>query len=332
LGVLLLGLDSIDRPHGSFPPPLRVRATNCLLRARITSWSVLAGWTAADVGHLPRVGVTTLEEILRVAIQEWAGFHLGDGRALDPSEIYDGLVALSVWGASTRGTHGAVAAIAAATEAREELPRPVAQALRALRRIGASEEQSRGGLKHAFAELEATPGFSVFRQRQLEGSTGRPTFRELAVELGVSHSRAGQLEKTFKAKITSQMQEEDWPIRLAVEQLRETLGAVARSDELDEAFADLDPGDTLDLSQTHRRALLLWICEYRTDGEWILGPDIGNLTDVILAAVAKRERAEFDAATRHLTLLGVRDEIQLRWILSRVGYRIVDDQIFPDDG
>jgi hypothetical protein len=141
-----------------------------------------------------------------------------------------------------------------------------------LRRIGASEEEYGGNLEHAFAELEALPGFPVFRQRQLEEKAARPTFRELAVELGVSHTRVGQLEKSFKARIASQMKEEDWPIRLAAEQLRETLGAVARSDELDGAFADLDPGDTLDPSQGHRRALLLWLCEYRTDKEWILGP------------------------------------------------------------
>jgi hypothetical protein len=320
----------MDAPQGSFPSPLGVRATNCLLRAKITDWSVLAGWTAVDIGELAGMGPTTVEEILRAMIQEWASFHLGNRPPPNPAGVYDGLVALSAWGTSTRGTRGAVAAITAAAETQEDLPQPVTRAMRALRQIGASEEESRSDFEHAFVELEAVPGFSVFRQRQLEGSVS-PTMVELAGEMGLAHTRVAQLEKSFKRKLTRHMQEEDWPIRLAADQLCETLGAVAHSNELDEAFANLDRGHTLELpTHAHRRALLLWLCDYRTEMEWILWPDIEDLTDVILAAVAKRERSELDAATRHLTRLGVRDGIQLRWILSRVGYRIVDDQIVPD--
>ena len=337
LGVLLPGLDQIDGPGGSFPPPLTVRGTNCLLRARIESWRALSGWTPAEIGNLDGLGSISLEEILRATIREWAGFQfgdrtsqLGDRASLNPSEIYDGLVALSAWGASTRGTRGAVAAIEAASDAREELPQPVARAMRALRRIGGSEEESSYGLKDAFVEVEAAPEFSVFKRRQLEDRALRPTLVELAGELGVSKNRVGHIETSFKRKLARRMQEKDWPIRHAAEQLREILGAVARSEELDGAFAELDRNDTFAPgAHDHRRALLLWLCDYRTDQDWILGPDIEGLTDVILAAVAKSKHADLEAATRQLTLLGVREEMQLGWILSRVGYRIVDSRIVP---
>jgi hypothetical protein len=68
------------------------------------------------------------------------------------------------------------------------------------------------------------------------------------------------------------MREPDWPIRLAAEQLRERLGAIARSDELYEAFADLDPGRSLEPgAHAHRRALLLWLSDYRVGREWVVG-------------------------------------------------------------
>jgi hypothetical protein len=61
LGALLPNLDSIDTPGGSFPSPLGARASNCLLRAKITTWSV-------------------------------------DRSSPSPTEIYNGLVILSSWG------------------------------------------------------------------------------------------------------------------------------------------------------------------------------------------------------------------------------------------
>lgn len=73
--------------------------------------------------------------------------------------------------------------------------------------------------------------------------------------------------------------------------------------------------------------MLLHLCDYRIDGEWVLGPDIERLTDVILEAVATGEETNLDVACRHLASLGVREEVQLPWILSRVGFRIIDERI-----
>jgi len=330
LGTLLPGLSSIEGSGTPFPPALNARAANCLLRAKVTNWDALVGWTPADIGDLRGLGANTLEEVLRVTLQEWAGFHLRDPAEINPAEIHDGLLALSAWGESARGTRGAVAAIAAAGEAHERLPPRVARAMRTLRRIGGSEGQARFGLEHAFVELEKTPGFTVFRQRRLARSARRATYRELAAELGVTRSRIGQLGASFERELELQMREPDWPIRLAAEQLRERLGAVARSEELDGVFSDLDPNQVLEPRvHPHRRELLLWLCDFRVGDEWILGPDIEALTDIVLAAVADREHADLDAASRHLAQLGVREEMQLRWIVSRTGFRIVDGRIVP---
>jgi hypothetical protein len=128
------------------------------------------------------------------------------------------------------------------------------------------------------------------------------------------------------------MREPSWPIRLPTEQLREELGAVGWLKELDEAFANLDSGPSLESKgQQHRRNLLLQLCGYRIDGEWVLGPDIERLTDVILQAVASGEEPGLDHAYRHLALLGVREEVRLPWILRRVGFRIIEGQVTASD-
>jgi hypothetical protein len=299
------------------------------MRGRVGDWGSLAARTPAELGCLPRAGRITVEEILKGAVQEWARFHLQDSSvASGPIEIYEGLLALSAWGTSRQGTDDAVAAVIAAAESPDGLPSPVARAMRALRRVRPSEEEARQSLEQAFVELEATPGFRVFERRELGNAAERPTQVELAAELGLSRSRPGQMEAFVRRRLEQRMREPAWPIRLAAEQLRETLGAVALPKELEEAFADLDPGPSLEPnSSPYRRKLLLWLCAYRIDGEWVLGPDIERLTDVILEAVANGEETDLDTACRHLTLLGVREEVQLQWILSRVGFRIVDERI-----
>lgn len=325
---LLVGLGSIEVPPGAFPPDVGVRATNCLLRARITDWWTLASWTPADISALEGVGQRSLDEILRAALRYWAEFHLGDSPQPGAREIYNGLVALSAWGTATLGTQGAAAAIAAANETTAPLPPRVITALRALRQISGSADGSTFSQERAFSELEEAPGFAVFKRRRLEDQMRRPTLAELADELGVTRSRIGQSETNFERLLERKMREEDWPIRLTVEEMRQRLGAVARPGELDELFTALDCGRSLTgPSRQHRRALLLWLGGYRVENEWITGPDIESLTEVILAAAKGRERAGLDAATRQLSLLGVRDELQLAWILSRGNLRIIDEQL-----
>jgi len=99
------------------------------------------------------------------SIARWAEHHLEDSRAHDPRSIYESLLTLSAWGAS---------------------------------KVGASDEECRQSLGRAFDELEAMPGFTVFRRRRLDDSDKRPSHTELAAELGVSRSRPGQMEVSFE--------------------------------------------------------------------------------------------------------------------------------------
>jgi hypothetical protein len=86
------------------------------------------------------------------------------------------------------------------------------------------------------------------------------------------------------------------------------------------AFRAIDPvGSVFPQDRPHRIALVLSIGNYHSSGEWILGPDIASLTDLVLRAVAEDDRPDLDRAARQLSLLGVREEMQLPWIMSRYG-------------
>ena len=103
---------------------------------------------------------------------------------------------------------------------------------------------------------------------------------------------------------------------------------MARPGELRRAIAELDRNrHTLELGPDHRRALLIHLAEYRIGPEWVLGPDIESLTDVVLTTHARSGAGALDAVGRHLTALGVREELQLPWIVSRHGFRIIDGEL-----
>jgi Bacterial RNA polymerase, alpha chain C terminal domain len=182
-------------------------------------------------------------------------------------------------------------------------------------------------LSSAFADLERAPGFTVFKQRQLESEEG-PTLKEAAAKLGISGSRVGQKEAAIRALLSRRMRDSEWPIRLAAERLQRCLGSVAHRAELIDALAEVD-GDEGALFDAlpHRSALLLWLSGYRVAGEWVLGPDIEDLTTTVLRALTERGLASVDQVGQHLSRLGVREELQLPWILSQYGFRILDGEL-----
>lgn len=190
-----------------------------------------------------------------------------------------------------------------------------------------SEEPAQPSLAAAFAELEATTGFSTFRRRRLDAAQS-PSFTALGSEDGVSSERARQLDAKIATLLERRMRTADWPLRTAVDELRAQLGAVARPGELSAAFERIDSGGgALPAEPAHRRALLLWLGRYRVEEEWVLGPEIEELTDVVLGVVADSGPDSLYGALRQLGWLGVRDELQLPWILSRFGFRIIDGEL-----
>jgi hypothetical protein len=287
LGALLPGLALLKSPR--LTDLLGVRAANAVARAEIFNWRALSGITPASLRALRSVGPGTVDEILSVAVREWAsGYLREDESTAQPAE------------SARRHNHRA----------------PAASARVKLR-----------DLSRAFEDLEQAPGFDVLMRRELNPGAP-PAQAVIAAEKGISGQRVSELQATVGKRLARQMRDASWPIRMAAEKIRERLGALARTDELDGAFAALDPdGSTLPAAFPHRRALLVRLADYRISGEWVLGPDIESLTHVVLSAVADSESANLDAAGRHLSRLGVREEVQLRWIVSQWGFRIIDGEL-----
>jgi hypothetical protein len=194
------------------------------------------------------------------------------------------------------------------------------------------EERGPIGLDSAFVELERMPGFHAFNQRRLQ--PGRPrTYREIAAEFGRSRNAItadpGRVERTIRRR----MKDEAWPIAVAVGRLKDRLGSLARPAELDESLAILhrDTG-ALPKNAPQRQRLLLHIAKYRVSEEWILGPDVETLTPAIINAIAGDESADVETIAGHLSAIGIREHLQLQWLASQPGYRIVAGELVPTDG
>lgn len=147
------------------------------------------------------------------------------------------------------------------------------------------ERRKPRALANAFWVLEQMSGFQTFRRRCLDA--GRPpTLAELAADEHLSPQGVSAREARVRAALEKRMVDGDWPLRIAVDEIRHRLGAVAHLREVDNAFTALDGrGEALLRSAPHRRNMLLWLADYRLDGEWLLGPNIDCLTKVILSAL-----------------------------------------------
>lgn len=411
---LLPGLDLLRSP---LTERLSVRAGNRLTSAGIRSWGELAAMTPIALHHIPEIGAGTVEEILLLAMSEWASGFLPEskqpdssleatpdpllgliGRSPDPAadaqtlralldttkpaarrfcealgdpdrhqrplrELLPGLDLIEAAefsnGLNVRATNALAQAhlidlsdLAGVTPAQlAGLPRigvgTVESILTAVTRDWAAAYRRRGSegpevvtraseeppepagldrLEGAFEKLESMASFEPFKQRRLEEPPARA--RTLAAQLQVStqliYAREGALERA----LASRMRDEEWPIRIAVEQLRARLGSVARPRELDDALAAIDVDSrALPGHLPHRVALLLRLAEYRVTDDWVLDRDIDELTGAVLAAALRADFADVDAVARHLSRLGVREELQLPWLASRHGFQIIDGRL-----
>ncbi len=185
-----------------------------------------------------------------------------------------------------------------------------------------------GDLAVAFEELEAKRGFPLFVDRELNDE--RTTLQALAAERGVTRAAVQAGAKAMRRLLLKKNRDGTWPIRIAADDLRSRLGSVARPDDLRRAFAALDPdGQTLPEPVGHRRALLLWLCGYRVTDEWILEPEIESITDAVLEGLLRSGNTDLDVVCSHLARIQIREELQVPWILSRHGFRIIDGEVVP---
>jgi hypothetical protein len=183
-----------------------------------------------------------------------------------------------------------------------------------------------GGLATAFERLEGMAAFDTFRQRRLDDHP--PSVRTLAARLSVSTQLIYEREARIERVLASGMRDDDWPIRIAVEEMRTWLGSVARPQDLDDAQAAIGiDSRALPSHLPHRLSLLLRLGGYRVTREWILDRDIEALTGAVLAVALSNYSGDLDAVGRRLSLLGVREELQLPWLASRHGFKIVDGRL-----
>ncbi len=196
-----------------------------------------------------------------------------------------------------------------------------------LNKLNTPLRKSGPSLAEAFASLERTPGFVAFKRRRLEPSNV-PTLAVVSADLGVTPERVRQMQNAVETLLSKRMQKEDWPIRGAVDMLHGRLGSVAHPTELRDAIAEIDhAGEALPDDMPHRLALLLRLAEYHVSDEWVLGPDIESLTKTVLSTLTESGSSDLERTARHLTQLGVRAELQLPWIVSQYGFRIVDGDL-----
>lgn len=289
LRQLLPGVGVAESP--AFSIKLSVRAANCLGRADSDRLSALAGMTPADILELPEVGVKVAEGILAVALSEWAAAYLASVETSPPADR-----------PANRAPPGCL--------------------------DGEDGQASimTTDLARAFSEVEKASGFDVFCRRWLDPD--RPTQSEVAMELGVSGVRISQLERAVQKMLAKRLRDGDWPVSRAVSGLRSRLGSVALPSELSDALAALDPtGVILSDDFPHRRALMLQLADYRVSGEWVLGPDIEFLTNAVLGRLAESGPAALEEVSLQLARLGIRQALQLAWIVGQPGFRIVDGEL-----
>ncbi len=271
----------------NFSIRLSVRAANPLLKADLATLRALA--TRAPVGllALPGLGKRTVEEILATVVSEWAAAYLGE----DEKD----------------------------QEARPPLPADAPDAL------DTREQQRR--LADAFDEIEGATGFEAFRLRKLDPGES-PSQSEVAVAFGLKAEQVSHYERGISAKLARQMRDESSRLSLAVTALKDGVGVLARPPDLERAFAAIDPFErAMPKGAPQRRALLLLLAGLRLTDDWIIDVEIEEIVDALLRGLTESGPASLDVIDRQLSRLGVRQDLRLPWVVSRSGYRVVEQKL-----
>jgi hypothetical protein len=191
-------------------------------------------------------------------------------------------------------------------------------------RLAGSPRRRRGAdLNGAFEDLEGhVPDFEIFRRHRLV-EDGAPTLQELGDELGVSRERIRQRESHMRDLIARRMADEDWPIRIAVDQLTRRVGGLALCEGLPALFASIDPGGGGELADApHRQALLLHLGGYSISGVWVQSNDLDTRTDALLWALTQDSPVVIEDVVRELDAFGIRRPLRVAWLESRADFRV----------
>jgi hypothetical protein len=183
-------------------------------------------------------------------------------------------------------------------------------------------------LRGAFERLEAQPGFQVFQVRF--AATKAPTLRELAASSGRSAQAVATGGSRVHRGLLRQMRNPDSPITSAVRYVEARAGSLATPPEMDSVFTDLHrESGSLPRTKAHRRGLLLWLGDYLVTEGWVLSRDLEIITKALLDALVADSSADVDRVADCLGKLGVREHLQLPWLATQRGYRILDGKLVP---
>lgn len=243
------------------------------------------------------------------------------------------LAEVLAWAEETRGTIGALEAVASISEASEGLPGRVVAAASGLGRMEAPTDiRRRHSLVAAFEALESADPESceIYRARRL--SPEKPTLQELADQYGVSRERIRQREAKVEKFIDDALQGTREspidPIGFAAKRVRAEFGPLATADETAAMGALVDPQGRALVDRPDRMELLLLLAGgYRLDGSWLITPEIAEVTEAALASLTRGGHASLDDACHAMGQLGIRDVLQRPWIASRQGFRVVGDVV-----
>lgn len=183
-------------------------------------------------------------------------------------------------------------------------------------------------LSEIFDEIEGATGFEALRRRKLDPDASS-TQSEVADALGLQPGQVAHYEKTIGEKLARQMRDENSPLLIAATALKDWVGALARSSDLERTFAAVDPFErAMPKDAPQRRALLLLLAGLRVTEDWIVDVEIEEIVDALLKGLTESGPASLDVIDRQLGRLGVRQDLRLPWVVGRAGYRVAEQRLF----
>jgi Bacterial RNA polymerase, alpha chain C terminal domain len=182
-------------------------------------------------------------------------------------------------------------------------------------------------LLDAFDEIEGATGFEAFRRRKLDPDESLSQ-SEIAAALGLKPVQLPHYEKAISEKLERQMRDADSSLSTAVAALKDGVGVLARRVDLDRTLAVIDPFErAISKDAPQRLALLLLLAGLRVTDDWVIDVEIEEIMDALLGGLTESGPASLDVIDRLLGRLGVRSDLRLPWVVSRLGYRVMEQSL-----
>jgi Bacterial RNA polymerase, alpha chain C terminal domain len=182
-------------------------------------------------------------------------------------------------------------------------------------------------LSDAFDEIEGATGFEAFRRRNLDPGKS-PSQSEVAAALELKPEQVPHYERTIREKLARQMRDEDSRLSSAVTALKDGVGVLSRPSDLERTLAAIDPFErAMPKDVPQRRALLLLLAGLRVTDDWVIDVEIEEIVDALFKGLTESGPASLDGIDHQLGRLGLREDLRLPWVVTRSGYRVVEQKL-----